>query len=136
MGSAEQRRQSGEDRPRRAYVALEGATLLTEPSARSGFATTIGDSGGPALIHDGRTERVMGLLFGGPASSSRRSIYALTFEPENARWLLAAIGGSFGRDLDTRDLEDPFDRADWSDLAAVRWGLGVAGDVTEARRSR
>jgi hypothetical protein len=125
-------RRSGPNR----IVALEGATLLTEPAARSGFATAIGDSGGPALIHDGRAERVVGLLYGGPASSSRRSIYALTFEPENARWLLAAVGGSFGRDLDARDPSYPFDRADWSELAAARWGLGVAGHVTDARSSR
>ena len=129
-------RRSGPNR----IVSLEDATLLTEPlltePPRSGFATGIGDSGGPALIHDGGAERVVGLLFGGPASSSRRSIYALTFEPENARWLLLAIGGSFGRDLDARDPADPFDRADWSELAAARWGLGVGGHVTEPRPSR
>lgn len=74
----------------RVVVAAHGL-LLTEPASAGGFATVIGDSGGPLLVRLGAEERVAGILRGGPAPASRRSLYAATYAPENARWLAGAL---------------------------------------------
>lgn len=87
-------RRSGENR----IVHREGGALVTEP-APDGFATTLGDSGGPALLRVAGVERVVGVLRGGPAPGSRRSVYAATFAPANARWLVEVLPAPITREL-------------------------------------
>lgn len=113
-------RRSGPNR----IATLADDHLVTVPVGRRGFATHIGDSGGPALLSQASGERVLGVLFGGSAPGSRASVYVPTYRPDNARWLVRAAG--VGRDLGHLDPDDPWDHADWTDLA-LRLGAGAAG---------
>ena len=112
-------RRSGENQ----IVQMHPHTFVTEPVGRAGFTTIIGDSGGPALLRVDGAERVVGVLRGGPAPGSRRSVYAPTFEPGNARWLLSVLPEEFARDI-VIDEELPFGRPH---------PLGVNGDVRPMR---
>lgn len=100
------RRYSGDN----VVTAVHGAVLVTVPREGSGFSTRIGASGGPALLElDGR-EQVIGVLFGGERSDSRDSVYAATFHPDNASWIVRAAPEAF--EADELDPERPrFSRA-------------------------
>jgi hypothetical protein len=117
-------RRSGPNR----IVALEMAGFVTAPLSRGGFATRVGDSGGPALLDFDGDERVLGILWGGPEPGARASVYAPTYTPENSRWLVSTLG--LGRDLEHLDPEDPWDRADWTELAEALMGLEGSAGVT------
>lgn len=106
-------RRSGPNR----IVALGQGQVVTEPIGRGGFASVVGDSGGPALVDYGGEEHVVGVLFGGTAPGSRSSVLVSTLEPDNARWLLSHAGAGFAEDLAHLDPDDPYDQADWSELA-------------------
>lgn len=82
-------------------------TFVTVPERRDGFAPVIGDSGGPALLRISGEERVAGVLRGTPAYGSRASLFAATFAPENARWLLRTLPRELATDLSFDELE-PF----------------------------
>jgi len=89
---------------------LGGGGFVTEPAQRSGFSTIIGDSGGPALVRIGGAEHLAGVLSGGTAPGSRASVYAATFEPLNAAWLIRVLPSVVGQDLDM-DEAAPFGAA-------------------------
>lgn len=109
-------------------VALDPGAFRTAPLGGRGFATRVGDSGAPALLWQPGGERVLGVLYGGPAPGARSSIFAATYAPANARWLLERAGSEFARDLAHLDPDDPWDQADWSDLAVrLRAAAGVTG---------
>ncbi len=96
-------RRSGENR----IIERRRGAFVTEPDHAEGFHTIVGDSGGPALLRVGGVERVAGVLRGGPAPGSRRSVYAATFEPDNARWLLGVLPTEVTSDL-RLDESSPF----------------------------
>ncbi|MEZ4337049.1 MAG: trypsin-like serine protease [Sandaracinaceae bacterium] len=98
-------RRSGENR----IVARQRGAFVTAPPTVDGFHTIVGDSGGPALIRLGGIERVAGVLRGGPAPGSTRSVYAATFEPDNARWLLGVLPPELTSELQL-DPAAPFGR--------------------------
>jgi hypothetical protein len=80
-------------------VSVHGPVLTAMPRGRDGFSTRMGASGGPALIAlDGR-EYVIGILFGGERADSPDSVYAATFHPDNASWLVRAAPDAFAADL-------------------------------------
>ncbi len=99
----EARRYSGEN----VIVSVRGSVLRALPRDRHGFSTRIGASGGPALFAlDGR-EHVIGILFGGERADSADSVYAVTFHPDNASWLVRVARDAFGPDLEWTDSERP-----------------------------
>lgn len=118
-------RRSGPNR----IARMREATFLTAPVVRRGFASVIGDSGAPALLDLGAEERVLGILFGGPAPGSPQSRWVSTAAPDNARWLVTALGPGFATDLAHFDPEDLYDEADWSELA-----VELLGESTLRRR--
>lgn len=98
-------RRSGENR----IVERRRGAFVTAPTGIDGFHTIVGDSGGPALLRVGGVEHVAGVLRGGPAPGSTRSVYAATFEPDNARWLLGVLPSELTREL-RLDEAAPFGR--------------------------
>ena len=97
-------RRSGQNR----VVQVLQAALVTEPVESGGFSTLIGDSGGPLLLEVGGEEQVVGVLFGGVSAGSSRSVYATTFDSENARWIVSAAGPEWGRDLASHNADERF----------------------------
>ena len=97
-------RRSGTNR----VVRVEVGTLVTEPESSEGFATIIGDSGGPALVRLEGRERVVGILRGGPGRGSAASVFAATFDPENSRWLADVLPEAQTCDLRSIDERSPF----------------------------
>ncbi len=87
-------RYSGEN----VIASVSGPVLTTLPREHGGFSTRVGDSGGPALLAVGGREHVVGILFGGERADSRDSIYAATFHPDNASWLVRVAADAFGPD--------------------------------------
>ncbi|MCB9594762.1 MAG: trypsin-like serine protease [Sandaracinaceae bacterium] len=88
-------RRSGDNQ----IVDMRRGVFVTAPVGAEGFRTIVGDSGGPALIRVGGIERVAGVLRGGPSLGSPRSVYAATFEPDNARWLVDVLPREVTLDL-------------------------------------
>jgi len=80
-------------------VRMGSETFVTVPNRDDGFAPVIGDSGGPALLRVSGEERVAGVLRGTPAYGSRASVFAATFAPDNARWLVRTLPAELATDL-------------------------------------
>ncbi|MFK7987242.1 MAG: trypsin-like serine protease [Sandaracinaceae bacterium] len=97
-------------------VSAPDRTFVTSPLGRAGFATVVGDSGGPALLDLRHGEAAVGILFGGPAPGSTDSVWVSLSEPSNARWLMRTLGPEFAADLAHLDPDSPWDPADWTEL--------------------
>lgn len=124
-------RRSGPNR----IASTPDRTFVTTPLGRTGFATVVGDSGGPALIDLQHSEAAVGILFGGPEPGSSDSVWVSLSEPSNARWLMHTLGPEFAADLAHLDPESPWDPADWTELG---WRLrgGAPNPMDRANQVR